>query len=179
MTTYIAILRGINVGQNQLKMEDLRACLGEMGFAGIRTYIQSGNVVFQCPPSAVRILEKQLEEKIASQFGLKAPVIIRDSDEWEKILNGIPFSLEHDPKTLHVTFLDEAPDPSLMDEILPYKAEAESFVLKGKEVYLHCPNGYGTSKLSNNLFEKKLKVKATTRNWNTVQQLYILANHPR
>jgi uncharacterized protein (DUF1697 family) len=175
MKTFISMLRGINVGgQKKISMEELKKLYGAMGFVNVRTYIQSGNVIFESPGDKTLALAKNIQYKIKQSFGFDVHVVIRTLDEFRELIAKNPF-VKKDPSKLHVTFLTDAPQRPPIDEINYLKDKAEDFCISGREIYLFCPNGYGTSALSNNFFEKKLKMAATTRNWNTVNTLFSLA----
>ncbi len=176
MAAYIALLRGVNVGGNMLKMDRLRELCAKLGMQNVRTYVQSGNVVFQAQGSGAQWAEL-LERKLMGETRLPVTVIVRSAAEMAAILAGNPFLKEKgiDTARLHVTFLQQASAKSAVDSLANLKAGLDRLRCIGKEIYLHCPNGYGQTKLSNNALEKALGVKATTRNWNTVQKLCEMA----
>lgn len=179
MQTYIVILRGINVsGTKKIKMEDLRARLSAFGFENVKTYIQSGNVVFDYKKTEPLTLAKQLEQKIKDDYGYEVPVIVTTSAALKQVIDSNPFlnGRNEDPEKLHVTFLAEHPADENMDKIDADSFLPDEFQIKEKAIYLFCPNGYGRVKLTNNFFESKLKVTATTRNWKTVNKLLNMAN---
>jgi uncharacterized protein (DUF1697 family) len=179
ITTYIAMLRGINVsGQKPVKMPALAAMFESLGYTGAVTYIQSGNVVFRSASSGGSSIAQHIEAGIKKEFGYDVPVIVRRSDELESIIRSCPFvgRSSTDTARLYVTFLSAAPSQEATKKILsvPLKTSDE-FIISGDEVFLHCPNGYGNTQLSNTFFEKFLNVRATTRNWNTVNTLYAMS----
>ena len=176
MPTWIALLRGVNVGGNLLKMERLREICAGLGHRNVRTYVQSGNLVFE-GAGALSQCAAALEMKLTGETRLPVTVILRTQDEIAKILARNPFLKEKgiDPAKLHVTFLGSAATKEGLQKLEALKAGDDKFRVAGKEIYLHCPNGYGRSKLSNNALEKALGVRATTRNWNTVNKLYEMA----
>jgi uncharacterized protein (DUF1697 family) len=179
METYISILRGINVsGQKKILMADLKALYEGLDFENVTTYIQSGNVIFKTPkPVSDTDLAKKIESAISKKYGFEVPVIVRTHAEMERILAVNPLLKEKgiDIERLHVTFLEEEPASEKVKLIKDLDFSPDKFVIIKKEVYLHCPKGYGITKISNNFFESKLKVKATTRNWKTVNKLVTLA----
>jgi len=183
MTTYISILRGINVsGQKLIRMEDLRKLYEGLGFTDVTTFIQSGNVIFNTVHAvSENSLSEKIEKAIEEKYSFFVPVIIRTADEIQAILLSNPFLDEEDidREKLHVTFLDEVPNPALSADIKANNPSPDRFVIKGRDVYLYCPGGYGNTKLSNTFFEKKLKVHATTRNWKTVGKLAELADQSK
>lgn len=159
-------------------MVDLKRVYESLGLSNVVTYIQSGNVVFDSNNNDVFELKVQLEKGIEDAFGFSVPVEIRTHDELKQILDNHPFDpqqVEADKKRFLVTFLSKIPDPIRVESLQPFVQEEESLIVKGREVYLHCPESYGKSKLSNNLLEKKLRVSATTRNWKTVTKLLELS----
>ena len=172
MATYISILRGINVsGQKKIRMEDLKGLYEGLDFSEVTTYIQSGNVIFKTGLNlSISGLSEKIEKAIEEKYHFHVPVIIRTADEIRKILSSNPFLDEDglDREKLHVTFLEEKPQPTDVGAIQKFDFSPDRFWIIGKEVYLYCPGGYGNTKLSNTFFEKKLHVKATTRNWKTV-----------
>jgi uncharacterized protein (DUF1697 family) len=173
-STYVCLLRGINVsGQKIVKMDKLRAAFEALGFADVKTYVQSGNVVFKAPTQDSAKLIKKIEEKVLREFGFSVPVVVKTSDEISAVIKKNPFLKEKgiDLSRLHVTFLSQAPEKTAVKMLDAIAAGADRFHCLGETVYLHCPNGYGETKLSNNAFEKVLSVRATTRNWKTVNQL--------
>jgi len=176
MPGFIALLRGVNVGGNTLSMEQLRAVCAELGAENARTYVQSGNLVFAAPGSASR-WATALERKLAGESRLAVSVIVRTAAKMAKVVAGNPFVKEKgiDPAKLHVTFLQQAPVKAALKKLDSLSAGADRLKLAGKEIYLHCPNGYGRTKLSNNALEKALGVRATTRNWNSVNKLCDMA----
>jgi uncharacterized protein (DUF1697 family) len=174
-TTYVCLLRGINVvGHKIIKMDQLRAAFEALGFADVKTYIQSGNVVFKAPAKASEKLAKRIGEAVLSQFGFSVPVMVKTSEEVGAVIKNNPFLKEKgiDPAKLHVTFLSHAPEKTAMKMLDVIAVGLDRFRCSGENIYLHCPNGYGETKLSNNAFEKVLSVRATTRNWNTVNKLH-------
>jgi uncharacterized protein (DUF1697 family) len=179
METYISILRGINVsGQKLIRMEELKTLYERLGFSDVTTFIQSGNVIFKTGLEIpVNALSEKIEKAIEEKYKFFVPVIIRTADEIQAILVSNPFLDEEDidREKLHVTFLDADPQHALSVDILANDLFPDRFVIIGKDVYLYCPGGYGNTKLSNAFFEKKLKVKSTTRNWKTVGKLGELA----
>jgi len=179
MTTYISMLRGINVsGSKIIRMADLKAMVESLGFTNVETYIQSGNVVFRGKETDPSGVSGRIAGAIAKKFGFAVPVVIRQPKELASILRKNPFAGRRgvDEKRLYVTFLAEKPLPALVKALEPLTSKSkDEYAVMGKEVYLHCPKGYGTSHLSNTFFEKNLKVVATTRNWNTVNILYSMA----
>lgn len=167
---YIALLRGINVsGKNRLSMTDLTALCQKLGYENIRTYVQSGNVVF----SANQANEADLEQALAEKLGNPVPVILKTATKWRAIASENPFSEVSDLQRVYVTLLKETPQNLAIE---PGSDGRDEWAIRGSTIYLHCPIDYGHSKLSNTFFERKLKAQATTRNWNTVQALLAMLN---
>ena len=177
MQTYVALLRGVNVGQNTLKMERLRQLLLELGFTNVTTYLQSGNVVFEAEGSPSS-WSSAIEQRLAGETRLPVAVLLRTPEDLRSIIARNPFLKEKgiDRSKLHVTFLARAAEKDALKKLSDVKAGADQFRAYAREVYLYCPNGYGRTKLSNNALERVLSVKATTRNWNTVNKLYEIAS---
>lgn len=176
---YVALLRGVNVaGTNKVKMDELRRLFADLGHTEVSTYLQSGNVVFA--PAAADAddrtrLATGIEKAIADRMGLTVTVLLRTRSELEKVLAANPYlDRETDPAKLPVTFLAEAPDPSRAAALSSPAGETAVFTLIDHEVYLHCPDGYGRTKLNNAFLERKLGVAATTRNWKSVGALHEL-----
>jgi uncharacterized protein (DUF1697 family) len=168
------MMRGINVGgQKIIRMENLRASFEALGFRRVRSYVQSGNVVFEDSKTSTQTLSKNIKGKILSDFGFSVPLILRTSGDMKKIVNNNPFLKENgiDHSKLHVTFLSEPPAVTALKKLDALAPLPDRFHVEGREVYLRCPNGYGRTKLSNTAFERLLSVEATTRNWKTVNTL--------
>lgn len=176
MTRYISILRGINVsGHKLIKMDALKSMYENLGFSNVASYVQSGNLVFTEKNTDPNILEQKISDQIKKDFGFDVPVIILTADKLKQIIDNNPFlnDSDKDESFLHITFLSSVPNNNNEFETIEDKAQnGEEIVLSGDVVYLYCPNGYGNTKLSNNFLETKLKVKATTRNWKTTNELY-------
>ena len=173
--TYVALLRGINLsGHRIVEMDQLRKAFEGLGFEDVKTYIQSGNVVFKGPGTVPKNLVKRIEEKIVRQFGFAVPVVVKTSDEIGEIIRNNPLVKEKgiDLSKLHVTFLSCAPEKSVLTTLEAFAAGPDQFRCSMGAIYLHCPNGYHETKLGNNVLGKMLKVGTTTRNWKTVNQLY-------
>jgi uncharacterized protein (DUF1697 family) len=176
MQKYISILRGINVGGHKIiKMDALRKMYESLDFVDVKTYIQSGNVIFVCKKTNCEDLENKIAENIVKTFGFDVPIMVTEIEVMENVLENNPFIKEQneDEKTLHVTFLSKIPDAEAVEKIKNTTYEGDKFVIVGKIIYLYCANSYHKTKLSNNFFEKKLNVSATTRNWKTVRELAI------
>ena len=174
METYVALLRGINVsGHNMIKMEALKSILCDLNFTGIRTYIQSGNIIFENKTTDSTHLAKMIRDTIFRHFGFEVPVIIRTRSELEYISKNNPFLIERNENIdqLHVSFLAENPDEVHVKKTGEFQCLPDEFFMSGKEIYLFCPAGYGRTKLTNQFFENKLKTLATTRNWKTIIRL--------
>ena len=177
MTKFIALLRGINVsGQKQIKMPDLKSLFEESGFQNIETYIQSGNVIFTSKEKLPEKLEQKISLAIKRKFGFDVQIIVLTPEEIEYVLNNNPFlKKKKDTEKLYVTFLSENPSADNIKKLKDVDYSPEEFIMDGSYIYLFVPNGYGNSKLNNNLFESKLKVFGTTRNWKTVNKLFELS----
>jgi uncharacterized protein (DUF1697 family) len=181
MTVYIALLRGINVsGQKIIKMEHLRAVFEEMRFKQVRTYIQSGNVVFEADEQDTSLLEKKIEQKIEQVYSFQVPVIVRTSRELELAVEQTPFDTAEltANEKIYVSFLSQEPSAEAVQVLKTFESDTDDFQIHGREVYILIRAGYGESLFSNNFLEKKLKVSATTRNWATVNKLISMAASP-
>ncbi len=179
MSVYIALLRGINVGgQKIVLMEELRKSCARLGFEGVETHVQSGNVVFRAAPRSAANLASGISNAIQRDFGFPVTVVVRTADELRAVAKGNPFLKERgiDPLRLYVTFLSEAPSKEGLARLKALPAGSDRLSLKGREIYLHAPNGYGRSKLANTAVENALSITATTRNWNTVDALLELTS---
>ena len=171
MHTYIVLLRGINVaGKRKLSMVDLRELVCNLGFMNVITYIQSGNLILQTKKSKT-ITNTIIKKGILNTFGYDVSVISRTVLELEQAVNNYPFSTENE-KIVGFVFLEKKPETL---ELKINNLEQEVFKIDKDVVYLYCVNGFGKSKMTNNLFEKKLKVNATTRNLKTTVKLIELA----
>ncbi len=178
-TKYIAVLRGINVsGQKMIKMDALRLMFENLKFKNVKTYIQSGNVVFETANNKTNELEETIKAQILKQFGFEVPVMVKDAEEVEQVIAHNPFmkNKEIDITKLHITFLSAIGNDTGIDKIKEGNYGDDEYIILDKAIYLYCPNGYGNTKLNNNFFENKLKVTATTRNWKTVNELLRMVN---
>jgi uncharacterized protein (DUF1697 family) len=175
MAVYVALLRGINLGaRNRISMATLRELFEASGAKDVQTYVQSGNVVFGSSRKR-EPLSKAVERRIAKELGIDIRVLLRTPRELERVVADNPFR-RRKPSSLHVTFLAAPPKAARVAELEPKAFAPDEFRVARGHVYVHCPNGYGRSKLSNAFFEKRLGVPATTRNWNTVTKLTQLAH---
>ena len=181
MTTYIALIRGINVsGKNKIKMDELKTLFINLGYHDVLTYIQSGNVIFKSSVKESILIEDTIVAAISEQFGYAVKVLVLTKNKLDEIYKSNPFlakNLTLDISKLHVTLLSKKPNLIGMPHLKIIVADIDDeFEQIENTIYLYCPNGYGKTKLNNNLFEKKLNTDATTRNWKTITKLVELSN---
>jgi len=170
MSTFIALLRGVNViGKNMIRMPELARAFEKAGFRNIRTYIQSGNVIFRTDEETTALLSAKISKLIDSKFGLTIGVIVITPSELADIIAHNPFAKKPgiDLTRLHVTFLDRDAEPGKAEKMLSYHYPPDEIIIGKRVVYGHCPEGYGHTKYHTNFIEKKLSARATSRNWNT------------
>jgi uncharacterized protein (DUF1697 family) len=185
MPTHVALLRGVNVGGGgKLAMADLRQLLSSLGHADVATYIQSGNVVFTPSHSDSAGLASELRSAIADRFGIDTPVIVVTKAELAGVINSNPYVDEPNPRYVHVVFLPAEPDQAGRDQIIRAEERVRSqgsrdeAALIGRTLYVHTPDGFGTSELAKTLLAKRASpaVAGTARNWNTVTKLLTLCD---
>ena len=175
---YIAMLRGINVsGQKIVRMELLRASCEALGLRDVETYVQSGNIVFGATQKAPSALAKRISDAILHDFGFAVPTLVKTKEEMERVIKRNPFLKEAgiDISKLHVTFLSGPLPANSLKVLRALQAKPDRFHLGRQEIYLHCPSGYGRTKLSNTAIEKALASSGTTRNWRTAVTLFEMA----
>ncbi len=176
MKTWIALFRGINVGGNNLlPMAELRNDLESLKLKHVRTYIQSGNVVFQSNAKTASSLSKKIRTQVEKQHGFKPQVLVLSCEDLQAAIQSNPFpdATAH-PKTLHFFFLEKpATDPDI-DALNNAKSPAENFRLTDRVFFLHSQDGFARSKLASNV-EKYLGVVVTARNYRTVEKLASMA----
>ena len=176
MRTYVALLRGINVGgRTKIAMADLRTLFAALGAEDVTTYVQSGKVDLKTGAPAAG-LAPSIERRIADDLALRVTVVIRTAAQLAKIVSANPFA-DHgaEPTKLHVVFLAEKPAAARVRALDATRGEPDEFRVVGREIYLHYPSGSGRSKITNAWFEKELGVAGTARNWRTVTTLAELA----
>jgi uncharacterized protein (DUF1697 family) len=176
MKTYIALFRGINVGgTNVLPMKDLVALLENIGSQNVKTYIQSGNAVFQSEEENASLLSNKIRAAIKKSHGFEPQVLLLEPEDVDRAIESNPFpEAESEPKTLHVHFLASMPKNPDLGALESIKNDRERFALRDRVFYLHAPDGIGRSKLAANA-EKLLGVALTARNWRTVCRVMAMA----
>ena len=170
----VAILRGINVGgHRKILMADLRALFDSLGFKDVSTYIQSGNVIFSTTEDLGNSeIERKISDAIMNAYEFDVPVIVRTAREIADLALLNPFfDSSTDVSKLHLTFLGKDPEPENVSAITKLDFSPDKIEVKGYSAFIYCDGKYHTSKLTNDFIEKKLKVKATTRSWKTIQKL--------
>ena len=181
MAIYIALLRGINVGgKNIIKMANLKQAFESMGLCEVKTYIQSGNVLFKSNEEE-EVLRKKIENQIEDVFGFSVAVILRTAQDLEMIIQNCPFSKEaiseaeslSKVESLYVSLLTHAPSEEKVECLNAYRNENDDYIIKGREIFLLFLNSIRNSKLANNLH--RLDVPYTVRNWKTINKLVLLA----
>jgi uncharacterized protein (DUF1697 family) len=178
VTTYLALLRGINVGgHKQVAMADLRDLLTQLGLADPRSLLQSGNLVFGANERTSVQLERRLEAEVAKRLGLQTDCFVRTAREWEGVVAHNPFHKEaaRDPGHLLVMFLKDAPSVTGVKALQAAITGREVVRAAGKHLYIVYPDGIGRSRLTNAVIDKQLGTRGTGRNWNTVVKLAALA----
>ena len=179
MVVYIAFLRGINVGgHKKIPMAELRLLLAEVGLNNVKTYIQSGNIVFESTIKSTITLAKLIQNSIEEKFGFKVPALVKMAKELEQIFLSNPYNSEAylENNQTYFVLLFELPIKELVVLFNEERYPNEEFYFSDNCIYLLCKKGYGNAKLNNNLLERKLKVTATARNYRTMQKLLELAS---
>ncbi|MFE2184013.1 DUF1697 domain-containing protein [Streptomyces sp. NPDC059455] len=179
MASQIALLRGINVGGNRkFPMARQRELMAELGFEDVTVHLQTGNIVFADPGAPPGQTARTLEDHFAAGLGFPVDVMVRTRDELAAAVEANPYpEAVAEPKTLHVVFLAGVPaDTAALDALDPAGYAPDAFRLIGREIFLHCPDGVGRSKLAAKITNARLGVPATARNWNTVTKLLTLAD---
>jgi uncharacterized protein (DUF1697 family) len=174
MPIFVAMLRGINVGgHKKIKMEQLRASFEAMGFRQVKTYIQSGNVVFKTDAASAANLSKKIVGRILADFGHSVSVILRTAEEMDHAIVANPLLKETgiDIEKLHVVFLSDAPDAAAVKKVEEFVKSPERIRCVGKELYFFLPNGVADSVLMKKPIDRLLGVTTTARNWKTVNTL--------
>jgi len=195
MASHVALLRGINVGgRNKVPMADLREVVASLGHTGVTTYIQSGNVLFDTAETDTARLAAALETAIGDRFGIWASVVVLSRDELAGVLAANPYQDEPNPKLVHVVFLNADLPADLLDRIAAAESAAaakgsrDTVRVVGRALFLHTPDGFGTSELAQVLFriispptkQGKQGPAATARNWATSTKLLSLCQeNPR
>jgi uncharacterized protein (DUF1697 family) len=178
MTTYVSLLRAVNVGGRTIPMDALRDVYKAQGFDDVRSYIQSGNLVFRSGLRGEGAVTKSIEGAIKKAFGIDVRAIVRTQAEMAKIAREHPLSALVDGRgnALYVMFLTAKPTAAKTKTIDAARFAPDVFNVVGREIFACYPNGYGNSKLALPLFERALGIQGTARNWNTVTKLAAMAN---
>lgn len=153
-----------------MDMSLLKKIFVGMGAREVRTYLRSGNVIFESGEKDTARLRRDIESSLLEKLGFSVKVLVKTGVELRRVVESMPFT-DLDTDKLHVTFLSAVPRKFPSEAVDSAKAQGEEYALVGKEIYLYCPAGYGRTKLSNRCFEKKFSVDATTRNWRTVNAI--------
>lgn len=179
MPTYVAMLRGINVlGRKRVEMARLRKMFEAMGFEQVRTYIQSGNVVFRAARSSPLALSRKIEDRMMKEFGFSALVMTRTAKELGQAIEGNPFVKEgrSEPSKVFIGFMAQTPEGDAIEKLRARATKAERMHCGDKEIYVYYVDGMGKAKvLTHGVLEKALAVRVTMRNWNTVSKLHEMA----
>ncbi len=176
---FIVFLRGINVsGQKKIKMAELREALSGAGFAGVQSYIQSGNLIVEYDGLYSEV-ETRVTEVIKDRFGFDVPTIARTRGQLKQILVECPYlNTDREEHRLFFTLLKHAPEDANLEKLNTYEYPPEEWICKNTHVYGHSPNGFAKAKLSNNFFERILRVDATTRNLKTMRHMIAMTENP-
>ena len=172
---YLTLLRGINVsGKNPIKMKEFQAYLQESGFENVKTYIQSGNIVFDDKVDENGAIAKKISDLIKDRYDYDVIVFVLNLKNLKEIIKNNPFETDAEahPNKVFVSFLSAVPKDELVQKFSLVEYKTEKYNIQGEYAYLSCLEGIGKAKINNNYFESKLKVDATTRNWKTVLKLY-------
>lgn len=177
MSTYVALLRAVNLGSHgRVAMADLRALVAAAGHGDVATYLQSGNVVFTSDHDDPEALAADLRQRLSAELGVDIPVVVRTGSEITGIAARHPFQdKQSDHAKLHVAFLVAEPDADRAAKLTVPHGSPEELALLGRQLYLHYPAGAGRSKITAAYLEKRLGVAITARNWKTVTALADLA----
>lgn len=175
--THIALLRGINVGgKHKLPMKLLAATFEAHGAREVKTYIQSGNVVFGASARAAKGLARGVSETLEAELGFAVPIVTRSAAQWSELVANNPFVDEaSDPKQLHLALLDRKPSAAAVARLDPERSPGDRYVLRNDALYLFCPRGVARTKLTCAYFDRTLECVSTMRNWRTTQKLLALA----
>ncbi|WP_158963787.1 DUF1697 domain-containing protein [Myroides fluvii] len=177
MQTFISLLRGINVsGKNTIKMEVLKQLASNLNFTQVQTYIQSGNLLFQSEELDEKHLSNRIQHAIKAELGLVVPVLTLSATTFESIVNQCPFTQAEEQAQLYISFFDSIPTTPNNAQILEKVTPEERLAFSDSAAYLVATQGYGRTKITNALFEQKLDLIATTRNYKTCIKLIELAH---
>jgi uncharacterized protein (DUF1697 family) len=171
--SYLALLRGINVGgKNKVLMTHLSDMFARAGCKNVRTFIQSGNVIFDGSAKVSAQVPRLVAEQIAETLGYTTPVVLRSLAELEETVSSNPFlNAGSDVELLHLMFLAAHPEASKVAGLNPQRSPGDEYIVRGREIYLRLPNGVRETKLTNAYFDSKLATISTGRNWRTVTKL--------
>jgi uncharacterized protein (DUF1697 family) len=177
MPRYVALLRSVNVaGHGRIAMTDLRGCFEGLGYAGVTTYIQTGNVLFSASSRSEIAITSAIDERLAANFGSAPAVILRGVTELQRIGSSSPYARAGaNPARHHVTFLAAPPSKAALAALELPPSGHDKLVVEGREVYVYTPDGYAETKYSGTFLERRFGMPSTTRNWNTVTKLCELA----
>jgi uncharacterized protein (DUF1697 family) len=177
MATFIALLRGINVGGNKkVPMAELRALCEELGFTDVQTFIQSGNAIFQTSGTPVAI-EKKLEARIADHFGFSVDTLVRSAKDWPSLISGNPFveACAADPQHVLMALAKRTPSADAVSALRARAQDGERIEAAGEAIWFHYPNNMARTKLSPALIDRLVGSPVTARNYRTVVKLAELA----
>ena len=177
MPRYVALLRSVNVaGHGRVAMDELRASFDALGYTGVTTYIQTGNVLFTAGSRSEAGIAAAIEQRLAEDFGDSPAVLVRGVADLLRVGTSSPYAKAGaDPARHHVTFLATLPPQAALDALSLPPSGRDELVIDGKEIYVHTPDGYANTKYTGTFLERRLGVVSTTRNWNTVTKLCDLA----
>jgi uncharacterized protein (DUF1697 family) len=175
MQTFIALLRGINVGgQKKIQMAELRSILNKTSLQNVSTYIQTGNIFFQSTETNKLALEHLIHTEIKQHFGFEVNVLILTNKDVQRILNACPFPNDKKGKS-YFMILHDKPTKELIKIASEKIYEGEDYKIVNDCIYYYCPKGIGQAKFNMNYFERKLNTFATARNYNTMLKLLSLS----
>jgi uncharacterized protein (DUF1697 family) len=174
---YVTLLRSVNVaGHGRVAMDELRASFDALGYSGVTTYIQTGNVLFTTGSKSETGIATAIEQRLAEDFGDSPAVLLRTVADLQRVGTSSPYAKAGaDPGRHHVTFLATSPPKAALDALNLPPSGRDELVIDGKEIYVHTPDGYANTKYTGTFLERRLGVVSTTRNWNTVTKLCALA----